>query len=123
LRDPVAIAVSDPSAAGEVRRGAVALAAAEGFDDEAQGRVALVATEAATNLVKHAKGGEVVVRTLSAAEGGGIEVLALDRGSGIADLAGALRDGFSTAGTAGAGLGAIRRLSRLPGEGRTAVAR
>jgi len=117
------------SAAGEVRRTAVALAVALGFDEEAQGRVALVATEATTNLAKHAKGGEAILRSLSVAEGGGVEVLALDRGPGIADLARCLRDGFSTTGTAGAGLGAIRRQSELfdvisaPGIGTALVAR
>jgi hypothetical protein len=73
----------------------------------------LVATEAATNLVKHATGGEIVLRSLAAAEGGGVEVLALDRGPGIADIGRCLRDGFSTTGTAGTGLGALGRLSDL----------
>jgi anti-sigma regulatory factor (Ser/Thr protein kinase) len=129
LLDPIAIPVSDPSAAGEVRRSAVALAAAGGFDEERQGRVALVATETATNLAKHTRDGEVIVRSLSPAEGGGIELLALDRGPGIADLARCLHDGFSTTGTAGAGLGAIRRLSDVfditstPGVGTALVAR
>jgi anti-sigma regulatory factor (Ser/Thr protein kinase) len=105
--------VSDPSGAGEVRRAAVALAVALDLSEDVQGRVALVATEAATNIIKHAKGGSIVLRSLSAAEGGGVEVLALDRGPGIADLARCLRDGYSTAGTAGAGLGAVRRQSDL----------
>lgn len=105
--------MNDPSAAGEVRRAAVALSAATGFDDERQGRVAIVATEVATNLAKHAAGGEVVLRSLSVSEGEGIEILALDRGPGIADLARCFQDGFSTAGTAGAGLGAIRRLADI----------
>ncbi|MBN8907982.1 MAG: SpoIIE family protein phosphatase [Rhodospirillales bacterium] len=129
LRDPILIPVNDPSAAGEARRAAVALAAAAGFDEPHQGRVALVATEVTTNLVKHARGGETIIRTLSAGEGGGIEVLAVDRGPGIADLARCLQDGYSTAGTAGAGLGAIRRLSDLfdvtsvPAAGTALVAR
>jgi hypothetical protein len=73
--------------------------------------VALVATEIATNLVKHARGGEVIVRSLTAIEGGGLELLAIDRGPGITDIARCIHDGFSTAGTGGAGLGAIRRVS------------
>ncbi|MCI0700537.1 MAG: SpoIIE family protein phosphatase [Planctomycetia bacterium] len=129
MRDPVAIPVNDLIAAGEVRRTASAIAAALGFDEETQGRVALVATEMGTNLAKHAKGGEVILRSLSGVEGGGIEVLALDRGPGMADLARCLHDGFSTAGTAGAGLGAIQRQSELfdvssiPGVGTALVAR
>src|SRR5262245_55928728 len=123
------IDVSDASAAGEVRRSATGLAAGLEFTEEDQGRVALVATEVATNLVKHAKDGQVVLRSLSAVEGGGVELLALDRGPGIADLARCLRDGFSTVGTSGAGLGAIRRLAdqfdvtSTPGLGTTLAAR
>jgi anti-sigma regulatory factor (Ser/Thr protein kinase) len=111
LRDPIAIAVTDPSGAGEVRRTASALADAHGFGEEQRGRVALVATEIATNLMKHTRGGEVIVRTLTRIEGGGIEILALDRGPGITDIARCISDGFSTAGTGGSGLGAIRRNS------------
>ena len=103
--------MTDPSGAGEVRRSAAALARAIGLGDDAQGRAALIATEAATNLVKHAKGGEVVLRSLSVTEGVGLELLVLDRGPGIADLARCLRDGYSTTATAGAGLGAIQRQS------------
>ena len=81
MRDPILFPVhNDPSRPGEVRRAAVGLAAALDFPDEVQGRVALVATEAATNLVKHATGGEIVVRSLAPSEGVGLEILAFDRG-------------------------------------------
>jgi anti-sigma regulatory factor (Ser/Thr protein kinase) len=81
-----------------------------GFDEAEAGKVALVVTEVASNLVKHAGGGDLLVR---AVEYGGIEVLALDRGPGMANLGHCLRDGFSTAGTPGTGLGAISRLAGL----------
>ena len=110
-RDPISIPVDDPSGRGEVRRAAVALAAALDFSEADRGRVALVATEAAGNLHKHATGGEVVLRSLSAAEGGGLELLAVDRGPGMADVGKCLRDGFSTAGSPGHGLGAMGRLA------------
>jgi hypothetical protein len=71
--------------------------------------VALVATEAATNLVKHATGGQVVVRPL--VELSGLELLALDTGPGIRNISACLRDGYSTAGSPGTGLGAITRLA------------
>ena len=129
LQDPIAIPADDPSRAGEVRRAAVALATKLGFDETDQGRVALVATELTTNLIKHAAGGEVVLRSLPVGDGGGVEFLALDRGPGMADIGQCLRDGFSTTGTAGAGLGAIRRMSdlfdvySLPASGTALVAR
>src|SRR5262249_54091343 len=72
---------------------------------------------AATNIVRHgqpvngAEGGGVVLRLLSENGRTGVEMLALDRGRGIADVAAAMRDGYSTGGTRGGGLGAIARLS------------
>ena len=39
------------------------------------------------------------------------EVLVIDKGPGMADVEACMRDGFSTKGTAGTGLGAMRRLA------------
>jgi hypothetical protein len=47
------------------------------------------------------------------AEGAGIEILALDKGRGMADVGACFADGYSTAGTPGTGLGAIKRLASL----------
>ncbi len=105
----VAVQLGDPSRVGEVRRAAVRLAADSGLDETAVGRVALIATELATNIVKHAARGEMIVRLLDDDEG--LEMIAIDSGPGIADMERALRDGFSTAGSAGAGLGALQRLA------------
>jgi anti-sigma regulatory factor (Ser/Thr protein kinase) len=125
----VAVAIADPSGVGEARRVATALARRLGFDDGDCGRVALVVTEAAGNMVKHAGGGEVL---LGAVERGGIvglDVLALDRGPGMTDPGRCLGDGFSTAGTPGTGLGAIARQASLldlytsPGAGTALLAR
>lgn len=85
------------------------MARALGFDEENSGRVALAITEAATNIIKHAGRGHIVLRGLSRAPVGGVEILALDRGPGIADLAASLRDGQSTAGSSGTGLGSLAR--------------
>jgi anti-sigma regulatory factor (Ser/Thr protein kinase) len=108
-----AVAVADASGAGGARRVATALAARLGFDETARGRVALVVTEAATNLHKHARQGEILLRCLERGDAVGLDVLALDRGPGMADPERCLRDGFSTAGTPGTGLGAIARQSDL----------
>lgn len=102
------IAVRDPSAAGEARRLAVAAARAGGFDDVLAGRVAIVATELATNVLKHGGGGRLLVGETPRA----IDLIAIDRGPGIADVRASLADGYSTVGTAGNGLGAVRRLSQ-----------
>lgn len=106
----VVLPVSDVTQVGEARRALVALGARLGFDEVLSGKLAIVVTEAAGNLVKHAHGGELVVRELGPGRRG-LEVIALDRGPGIADVARALQDGYSTSGTPGGGLGAIRRLT------------
>jgi anti-sigma regulatory factor (Ser/Thr protein kinase) len=103
-----AVEVSDPSQVAEARRCASGAATSSGFDAVRVGQVALVATELSTNLLKHADGGQLLVN----ADDARLELLALDRGNGIADLAACLADGYSTAGTRGAGLGAVRRLAQ-----------
>jgi anti-sigma regulatory factor (Ser/Thr protein kinase) len=108
-----ALTIDDSSGAAEARRRAIQVATRLGFDETAVGRVAIVVTEAATNLVKHAHGGELLLQPLSAGGVSGLEVIALDRGPGIARLGDALRDGFSTAGSPGTGLGAMARLSAV----------
>jgi anti-sigma regulatory factor (Ser/Thr protein kinase) len=113
----VRIAVEDSSQVGEARRTAAALAAEASLGAELSGRLALVVVEAATNIVRHgqpvdgAEGGGLILRLLSESGRTGVEMLALDRGRGIADVGAALRDGYSTGGTRGGGLGAIARLS------------
>lgn len=111
VNDGVHVHVGDASAVGEARRRAVELAAELGFAEQDVGRVAIIVTEAGTNLVKHAGGGEVLVRRLDGGAGSAVGVLALDRGPGIRDVGHAMRDGVSSAGTAGNGLGAIARLA------------
>src|SRR5258705_5863131 len=104
---PTLVPVVDESQVGEARRAMAALAQGAGLDSTAAGIAALVTTEAATNLVKHAGGGEILLRAVD----DGVEVIALDRGPGMADVSASLRDGHSTAGTQGNGLGAIRRMA------------
>ena len=107
----VAIAIEDPSHVGEVRRSANAIAAAVGLSETEGGKFAILACEAATNIVKHAGRGEIVLRSLGSYGGGGVELIAIDSGPGIADIDRALSDGYSTAGSSGTGLGAMSRLA------------
>ncbi len=108
-------AVQEISQIGGPRRVAQRLAEQMDFSEERAGRVALVVTELATNLAKHARGGEMLVRSIRDTDGGtearGIEVLAIDRCPGMPDVAGAREDGYSTAGSLGHGLGSIERQS------------
>jgi anti-sigma regulatory factor (Ser/Thr protein kinase)/serine/threonine protein phosphatase PrpC len=105
------IAVREQSQVAEARRRAAAVAGSLRASETVVGNVSIIATELATNLVRHGQGGEVLVQPWKDAEGSGIELLALDRGRGMEDVAACFVDGYSTAGTPGTGLGAIRRLA------------
>ena len=106
------VVVTDLSQVGEARRLAKGFSEHLGFDEEQAGRVAIIVTEAATNLVAHAGGGELLISGQSQPGGArAIDVLAVDRGPGMRNAAVSMLDGHSTAGTAGNGLGAIKRLS------------
>jgi anti-sigma regulatory factor (Ser/Thr protein kinase) len=127
IRETVIVPVEDESAVGEARRVARRLSAEAGLDARASERAAIVATEAARNAVRHGKGGYAALRALDGPPDG-IEILVVDRGQGIADVGAAMRDGHSTAGSPGQGLGAIRRLSTAfdlwsaPGKGTAVLA-
>jgi len=101
------------------------------MDDNGAEHVAIVATEACTNLLKHAGGGQILLQTTPDDPGGVslLELLAVDHGPGMANVERCLVDGYSTASSPGQGLGAIQRMSRqsdiysLPGKGTAVLAR
>ncbi|OWQ48451.1 hypothetical protein CDL60_05570 [Roseateles noduli] len=112
--------IDDASQVGEARRAAQALATELAFDEESAGRLALAVTELGTNLFRHVGPGRQAALLIGVDEprvgndlgagGVGIQVLSLDQGNGM-DLSRCLQDGYSTGGTAGTGLGAIRRMA------------
>jgi anti-sigma regulatory factor (Ser/Thr protein kinase) len=104
--------IGDPSEIAPARRGINALAVESGFSAGDAGRAALVATEIGTNIIKHGGGGELLARKITSEGRNGLELIGLDRGPGIADLGKCLRDGYSTGGSPGTGLGAIERMSQ-----------
>jgi anti-sigma regulatory factor (Ser/Thr protein kinase) len=95
----------------EGRRAAIALASDLRFPEDLSAKVALAVTECATNLWKHAGGGEILLAETDVPAPGSLEVLSLDKGPGMENPARCFQDGYSTAGSSGTGLGAIRRLS------------
>jgi len=108
------LAVVDRSQVASARQAVHAMAARAGFNETDTHRAGIVATELASNLVKHAEqGGQLLVRASRGTQpaDGEVEIFALDRGPGMADVARSLVDGYSTAGSQGAGLGAVRRLA------------
>jgi anti-sigma regulatory factor (Ser/Thr protein kinase) len=130
-RPTLAMVLDHPTKVGEARRQAVVMAEQLDFDETRRGRVALVVTEAASNMIKHAGQGDLVVQGLTGSplSAARLDVLAVDRGPGMNDVGRCLAGGYSTAGSLGAGLGAIARLSdgfaihSLPGAGTALWAR
>jgi anti-sigma regulatory factor (Ser/Thr protein kinase) len=120
---------TDSSHIGHARRQAIAMASAMGFSELTLGELAIIVTEAAANITAHATQGEIVLSSWQFRGDSGIDVLALDNGRGIADIGRSFQDGYSTAGTAGQGLGAMFRLSSalqiysLPDKGTALFAR
>lgn len=107
----LSIPLTDPSCVAQARRAATGLAQLLGFREEDAGKVALVASEAASNIIQHAGRGELLIRPVPTDAASGVELLALDKGPGIPDIAQSLTDGYSTRSTLGTGLGAIKRQS------------
>jgi hypothetical protein len=62
-----------------------------------------------SNLYKHTTDGIALIQVVRRAGAGGVEIVAIDHGPGMADLTASVEDGRSTAGTLGIGLGAIVR--------------
>lgn len=101
--------VEESSHIGEIRRHALVLSAELEFDEILGAQIAIVVTELATNLIKHAGHGEIVFSYSKTS----LDILAIDKGPGIRNVKESLRDGYSTQGTAGNGLGAIKRQSHF----------
>jgi anti-sigma regulatory factor (Ser/Thr protein kinase) len=120
--------VEDASQVGDCRRAVQRLAEAHDFDETLVGRAGIVATELTNNLLKHAGRGEILLQAIQDGLSVTIEMVTVDRGPGMS-VDQCMRDGYSTAGSAGTGLGAISRLSSLfdvysaEGKGTVAVSR
>src|SRR6266498_3767640 len=128
MNNQVHVYIRETSRVAEARREVTGLARTVGFNESEIGRVALVVTEAATNLVKHTPQGQLLARAFDRDGAAIIEVLVLDQGPGMVNVGESLRDGYSTSGSPGTGLGAIKRLSdefdiySIPGKGSALVA-
>lgn len=112
------VPVHDSTRVRDARVAAEAAAARAGLDEGRAAGAALVATELATNLLKHAGGGLILLDVMARpapdrADGAAslVQIVAIDHGPGMPDVASALRDGFSTTSSLGAGLGTCRRVS------------
>ncbi len=114
VNDQITLPVIESSQVAEARRSVSRLAQRLGFSETDVGKAALVVSEYATNLLKHtSSGGRLLMRSLFRNGVPGIEILVLDKGPGMDNIPASLRDGYSTAGSSGTGLGAIVRLSAV----------
>ena len=123
------IEVSEQSQVAEVRRVVAETARLQGMSPAETGRCALVATEASTNLVKYGKHGFVAVTAFAEWGVTGVQIIAADKGPGFSNFLASSRDGVSTGGSLGIGLGGIMRASDLfevftvPGQGSALLSR
>ena len=121
--------VEDASAVAGCRKAVQIMAERLRFPAARIGQLALAVTEAASNLHKHAEQGSLLLCVNRDGPQPGIDLVTIDAGPGVRDVTAALRDGHSTAGTLGIGLGAIQRLADFadlysrPGHGTSLVAR
>jgi anti-sigma regulatory factor (Ser/Thr protein kinase)/serine/threonine protein phosphatase PrpC len=107
------IPLADSSSTAEARRAGARMAAALGLNETKAGEAAVIITEAARNAVIYGGGGQLMLSGIKSRYETRMDILALDKGPGIADLTRALQDGYSSGGTPGTGLGAIRRMAQV----------
>ncbi|MEV7003599.1 ATP-binding SpoIIE family protein phosphatase [Streptomyces sp. NPDC093982] len=130
------VPVHDSTRVRDVRVAAGGAARHAGLEEARVVAAELVATELATNLLKHAGGGQILLDLVGPsvpAYGDErismVQIMAVDHGPGMRDSDAALRDGYSTAASLGAGLGTCRRtaddfgLHSTPGRGTIVMAR
>jgi anti-sigma regulatory factor (Ser/Thr protein kinase) len=105
------VSVTDQSSVGEARRAAMPMGQRLGFDETRGGELALLVTEVSRNVLVHGGGGQVILAGAREGDRSLARILAMDSGPGIADMNRAMSDGYSTGGTMGGGLGAMKRIA------------
>lgn len=108
-----AVSLSDLTSVSEARRLVQQVGSSLNLSDVKLGEAAIIVTEAARNAVVHGKGGYLLLAGYKDHNQPRMQILALDSGSGITDIPRAMKDGYSTGGTPGTGMGAIQRLANV----------
>lgn len=101
----------DEASVSAAREDVRACGAAAGLDRTLVERVVVAASELVTNQLRHARQGRFAARRIERAGVPGIEIIAADRGPGIADPAQALAGSGPSATSLGEGLSAARRMT------------
>jgi anti-sigma regulatory factor (Ser/Thr protein kinase) len=110
MRSIQSMEVVDDAQVGAARRAVHSFAKRVGFTERELAEIDIVVQELGTNAARYATGGGTVHFTTPLGAEPGLELFYCDKGPGIPDIERATRDGVTTGGSLGAGLGAIRRL-------------
>jgi serine/threonine-protein kinase RsbT len=98
-----------------------------GFSLVDQTKVVTAASELARNVIDYGGGGDFRIESLNNDARRGLRLTFSDQGPGIVDMEQAMKDGFTTGGGLGLGLGGAKRLvnefliDSKPGRGTTVV--
>lgn len=111
MREIHSIEIKNEAEVGAARRAVHDFACEVGFNETELAEIAIVVQEIGTNATRYASGLGALHYTRPLGVAPGLELFYCDQGPGIYDLDRAIRDGVSTSGSLGAGLGAIRRLT------------
>lgn len=112
-RTHVAFKADDRSYFAILKKEIHAIAVTAGFSERKLGEIDIIIAETVSNLVKHAGGGQILVKLVEENGLQGIEIISIDNGPGMTDVSRMVADGVSTKNTLGQGLGAMKRLSDL----------
>jgi len=103
--------ISEKHHVGIVRRRIAQFAKEFGFLDTQLSEISIVVTELAENAINHGViEGKIICSSFEEARRKGIQIVYEDKGPGIAKIDIVMEDGYTTSGSLGMGLGAIRRL-------------
>jgi serine/threonine-protein kinase RsbT len=105
------LGIRSPEDIVQVRRVVREWSIASGFSLVEQTKLVTAASELARNTLMYGGGGEVQVQRLNDDQRRGVRLEFRDKGPGIPDIERALRDGYTTGGGLGLGLGGARRLA------------
>lgn len=104
------VAIAHESDIVAARREGRAIAMKLGFSSGTLAMIATAISEVARNIIAYAHSGEVQLTVIEDGDRRGLQVIARDRGPGIANVEQAMQDGWSTSHGLGLGLPGARRL-------------
>ncbi len=107
----VKLKVIDRSYVSFIKKEIKRLSEQVGFTPYKLAELDIVVAELISNILKHAREGELLVKIIDTPNLQGLELISVDRGPGMANAEVMLTDGASSTNTLGQGLGSIKRLS------------